>query len=435
MRIQQPANSNGSAPRDLDAPRPDDLPDLAPDDLIASLRIRDWLLSDEVREKKHSELLDALAARLNAIGVPVDRMTTAIDALHSEYSGIGRIWTKEQGSSFRLFPHGTQSDEVYARSPFAHVHRTGEWLLLDPDTTPDSAFGVVPELKAAGSHAYLCIPMDFANGTEAGLTFSSYTTGAFDGRAMAVLRSVAPTVAAAMEIRALGQRLDNVLRIYVGDEPHRAILSGAIRRGQVSRIKSAILFADMRSYTQITSTLDPESAVELLNTFFDCLVPPIESEGGEVLKYMGDGLLAIFRDRGDDTGQSAQAALSAAVSGLVHLEDANKEGLFPVRVTAGIALHHGEAAYGNVGSGNRLDFTVIGPDVNLASRIATMNKILGEPLLMSKAFAEHLWGDPELTGHHKLDGFSDPVPIYRLRFSEAHGGAPGEPTLDLAASG
>ena len=196
-----------------------------------------------------------------------------------------------------------------------------------------------------------------------------------------------------------------------------AILSGAIRRGQVNRIRSAILFADMRSYTRITSTLSPEAAVELLNTFFDCLVPPIEQEGGEILKYMGDGVLAIFRDQADDTGGTAQSALSAAISGLVRLDEANAAGHFPTRVEAGIALHHGEAAYGNVGSGVRLDFTVIGPDVNLASRIAQMNKVLGEPLLMSRAFADHLWGDPELLGNHALDGFTAPVPIFRLRRS------------------
>ena len=183
----------------------------------------------------------------------------------------------------------------------------------------------------------------------------------------------------------------------------------------MSRIRSAILFADMRSYTSLTSSLTPEAAVELLNAYFDCLVPPIEAEGGEVLKYLGDGLLAIFRDRGDDTGGAAQAALTAGTGALALLEEANALGRFPARIDAGIALHHGEAAYGNVGSGGRLDFTVIGPDVNLASRIAELNKALSEPLLMSRAFAQHLWGDPEPLGSHQVHGFPEPVPVYRPR--------------------
>ena len=134
-----------------------------------------------------------------------------------------------------------------------------------------------------------------------------------------------------MEIRVLHHHLDNVLRIYVGDEPHRAILSGTIRRGQVSRIRSAILFADMRDYTRITATLSPEEAVQLLNGYFDCLVPPIEAEGGEVLKYMGDGLLAIFREGEGDRGSAAQAALTAAVQALAQLKAANGAGRFPAR--------------------------------------------------------------------------------------------------------
>lgn len=383
-----------------------------------ALALRDWLLAEGARLEDWDVLLAGLADRLNSLGVPVDRITTAIDALHSEYTGIGRIWTRESGFSFRLFPHGEASERAYERSPFAVAHRTGRWLVLDLPKTPDDAFEIVPELKSEGYSYYVCVPLCFTNGTQNGVTFATRSGQGFDRRALSVLRFVMPTLAATMETRSVNQRLDNVLRIYVGDEPHKAILSGTIQRGQVSRIRSAILFADMRSYTRISSALEPERAVELLNNFFDCLVPPINAEGGEILKYLGDGLLAIFRDRGDDTGQSAQSALSAAVAGLVALDKANRDGHFPTRVDAGIALHHGEAAYGNVGSGARLDFTVIGPDVNLASRIAQMNKILGEPLLMSQAFANHLWGDPEMIGRHRLDGFVEPVPIYRLRAAD-----------------
>jgi adenylate cyclase len=393
----------------------EEIGDLDPELFKPALALRDWLLAEGARLEGWGVLLSGLAERLDALGVPLDRITTAIDALHSEYTGIGRIWTRDGGYAFRLFPHGETSERAYERSPFAEAHRTGRWLILNLATTPDDAFEIVPELKAEGYAVYACVPLCFTNGTRNGVTFATRDPMGFGKRALSVLRFVMPTLAATMETRSVNQRLDNVLRIYVGDEPHKAILSGTIQRGAVSRIRSAILFADMRGYTRISSELEPERAVEMLNNFFDCLVPPIEAEGGEVLKYLGDGLLAIFRDHGDDTGQSAQAALSAAVAGLVKLDEANREGRFPTRIEAGIALHHGEAAYGNVGSGARLDFTVIGRDVNLASRIAQMNKVLGEPLLMSQAFAEHLWGDPEMIGHHALDGFVAPVPIYRLK--------------------
>jgi adenylate cyclase len=128
---------------------------------------------------------------------------------------------------------------------------------------------------------------------------------------------------------------------------------------------------------------------------------------------MGDGLLAIFRDVGDDTGGAAYSALTAALQAVARVETANGERRFPSPVAVGIALHHGEAAYGNVGAGERLDFTVIGRDVNLASRIAGFNKTLGEPILMSQAFAEHLWNSPDPLGAFAIDGFDEETTLYR----------------------
>jgi adenylate cyclase len=377
-----------------------------------ALAVRDWLLAVAASADDLGKVLSGFAERLNALGMPVERMTTAIDTLHSEYSGIGRFWTREEGPSYRLFPHGPESDRIYAESPFALVHRTREWLLLDLSQTADNRFNIVPDLKAAGYRYYLVVPIFFASGSANGITFATRAPEGFSDRALALLRSTLPTLAFILEARALSLRLENVLRIYVGDGPHREILSGTIRRGQVNRVESTILFADMRDFTRITATLTPEAAVDLLNGYFDCLVPPIEAEGGEVLKYMGDGLLAIFRDERLG-GAAAQLALNAAVNGLARLEAANRSGRFPAPIGVGIALHHGDAAYGNVGSGQRLDFTVIGRDVNLASRIAELNKRLGEPLLMSKPFVEHLWGNPSPLGAHEVEGFAEAIEVYK----------------------
>jgi adenylate cyclase len=377
------------------------------------IALANWLLTEAIRLDDAGSLLAGFAERLNAFGVPVERITTAIEALHSEYAGVGRFWTKEEGSTVRLFPHGDRGELIYRDSPFAYVHRTREWLILDVAATADDRFNIIPDLKAEGYRHYVCVPIFFANGTDNGITFATRAADGFGEHGLALLQQIMPALAACMEIRAVNSRLRAVLRIYVGDEPHRAILSGTIRRGQVSRIRSAILFADMRNYAGITSTLPPEGAVELLNAYFDCIVPPIEKEGGEILKYMGDGLLAIFRDLGDDTGGAAYSALTAALQASARVEAANRKGRFASPVAVGIALHHGDAAYGNVGSGERLDFTVIGRDVNLASRLTHLNKALGEPVLMSQAFVERLWDSPELVGAHSLEGFEEPVPVYR----------------------
>lgn len=377
------------------------------------IALREWLVTVASRMEDFNEVLIGFIHRLTELGLPLDRVASAIETLHSEYAGIGRFWTREEGTVVRYLPHGERRETVYQRSPFAHVNRTGEWLLLDLEKTPDDLFPVIPDLKEAGYRHYLTVPIRFTNGAENGISFATRAAAGFGERGLTILRLVMPSFTVVTELRATSNRLDEVLRIYVGDDPHRAILSGAIQRGQVTRIRSAILFADMRDYTRISSTLSPESAVEILNNYFDCLVPPIEDEGGEVLKYLGDGLLAIVRDRGDDTGGAPQSALTAATKALRRVQAANSEGRFPVPVHVGIALHHGNAAYGNVGSGRRLDFTVIGRDVNLASRIAELNKRLGEPLLMSKAFVEHLWGNPAPLGAHKVDGFEEAIEVFK----------------------
>jgi adenylate cyclase len=377
------------------------------------IALRDWLVTVAARMEDPNEVLTGFIAQLIKLGLPIDRAASAIEALHSEYAGIGRFWTREEGTVVRYLPHGDRREAIYQASPFAYASRTGEWLFLDLAETPDDLFPIIPELKEAGYRHYLTIPIRFTNDAENAISFATRSPEGFDQRGLTILRLVIPSFSVVTELRATSNRLDEVLRIYVGDDPHRAILSGAIQRGQVTRIRSAILFADMREYTRISSTLSPESAVELLNNYFDCLVPPIEDEGGEVLKYLGDGLLAIVRDRGDDTGGAAQSALTAAINGLRRIQAANNEGRFPVPIDVGIALHHGDAAYGNVGSGQRLDFTVIGRDVNLASRIAELNKRLGEPLLMSKPFVEHLWGNPAPLGAHGVEGFEEAIEVYK----------------------
>ena len=212
-----------------------------------------------------------------------------------------------------------------------------------------------------------------------------------------------------------------MLRIYVGDEPRQAILSGNVKRGQVSTIRSAILFADMRDSTLHTVELGAVGAVELFNAFFDCLVPPIETRNGEVLKYMGDGLLAIFREPAGGVPDASSRALAAARDAFATLDEFNAKHPDKPRMRAGIALHYGEAAYGNIGSGTRLDFTVIGRDVSLASRIADMNRTLDEPLLLSDAFLRQLGEDATLIGRFPAKGFSDPVEVYRTGLSSGEG--------------
>ena len=384
--------------------------------------LRDWLINEAVRLPDLSTVIEGIAQKLNTMGVPVDRMTTAVEYLHCAYAGIGRYWSKQEQSSTVYFPHEGLIEALYRSSPIYYVHQTREWLHLDLSRTPDTLFSVIPDLKLSGYTFYICIPIFFANGSGNSITFATNAAHGFTQQHMHILRFLMPIISIVMELRATIRQLDDVLRIYVGDEPHRAILSGVIRRGQVSRIRSAILVVDMRDYTRISSKMSPEQTVALLNDYFDYIVPPIEAQGGQVLKYMGDALLAIFRDETEDTGTATRAALNAAIDMIHRISEARCLGssLYPVEV--GIALHHGEAAYGNVGAGQRLDFTVIGRDVNIACRVAKLNKALNAPILMTKTFAHHIWQEQQThqeqqqkhkyVGDYALEGIDEKVQLY-----------------------
>lgn len=384
------------------------------DALRDAVAIRDWLLTEAKHLRDPSGILAGLCERLNNAGVPVDRAVSGVDTLHALHEALGTFWERDTGST-RVEPYlyNNNDDEVFKRSPFYVVNLTGKPVELRLAETPDNAYGIVPVLKEQGYTHYICYPLFFANGDVNVIAFATRAPEGFGEVQKLHLEFALPAFTAVMEITSGAMVLDQILRTYVGDEPHREILAGSVQRGQTSRIRSAILFADMRGYTSRSSKLAPEETVALLNTYFDCLVPPIEAEGGEVLKYMGDGLLAIFRDRGDDMGGAARSALDAAQLALANLDAANAQQAFGSPVDMGIALHHGQAAYGNVGSGIRLDFTVVGRDINLASRLARLNRTLSERLLMSSSFADRLWGAPHRLGSFALDGIDGEVVVYR----------------------
>src|SRR3954453_5276618 len=180
---------------------------LDPTLLSQALAIRDWLLTEAAQLADSGQILPGLAERLIALGLPIERITTAIDVLHSEYAGIGRFWTQEEGATSRRLPHGPEHDRLYDESPFAHVHRTRDWLLLDLSRTPDSRFGIIPYLKAAGYRHYLVVPIFFASGSADRIPFATRAPEGFGEHGLMLLRFALPMLAFILEVRALGQRL------------------------------------------------------------------------------------------------------------------------------------------------------------------------------------------------------------------------------------
>ena len=378
--------------------------------------LMDWMIRRSREAQLPVKTIAQLCDRLVGLGLPLDRYGSSVETLDAEHDAIGRLWLRGLGVTERTYvesPDGA-GDQSYRQSPFHVAAQTRQWVELWLPDTEDDAFGIVPELKAAGFVHYLCIPIALINGTNAWVTFATRQATGFSASDVAVIARLVPTLAMVIDFRSNWVTLQTLLRTYVGAEPQQAILRGNTKRGQVSTIRSAMLFADMRNSVGHTANLSAEDAVAVFNALFDCLVPPIEAGGGEVLKYIGDGLLAIFREARDNPGcNAAERALMAAEDALRAVAKRNLDHPDTLPMHVGIALHYGEAAYGNVGSGVRLDFTVIGRDVGLASRIANMNRPLDQPLLMSAAFVKKLRRRSIALGAYQARGFDEPVEVFR----------------------
>lgn len=381
---------------------------LPPDRMESALRLVDYMLGEARMIEDADDVLAAMSEQIVAAGVPLDRASSIVQLLHAEAVASARFWDRGQGTRSYLFPFDTTTGEEFVASPAAHVLETGEWLTLWLPDTPDESYNIVAELKEAGHKHYTIAPVFMRNGMNGTFSFASNTR--FSDSDLAFLRAVFPALAACQEILATHRVMGEVMRMYVGEEPKKRILSGDVHRGEVMHIRSAILFADMRRFTELTADMEAEAATELLNAYYDCVVPAVEAQGGEVLKFIGDGILAIFRAEGDGSGACSRA-VKAANDGLAKV--AGQQGAPHFEV--GIALHFGEVAFGNVGSGLRQDYTVIGRDVNLAARVAGLCGELNRPLLGSAAFCERLGMQGcENIGEFALKGLGGGQPVFRL---------------------
>jgi len=357
--------------------------------LRLTLAVRDWLVGEAHDISDPNVIIESLCLKLRDAGVPIDQAVSAVEFRHAERAANARIW--EFGSPAREYIYGhDRGSEATGKRPLAEAHRLNEWIFSWLPDMPDDAYDIVGPLKAAGYTHHIAVPVVLPNGMRNGFTFATRARRGFSEQDIAVLRSILPTLAALQEILALRRVMREVMRMYVGNEPHLRILSGDVRRGEVLRIRAAILFADMRDFTLLTSHLSEEAATALVNDYYDCIVPPIDQRGGEVLKFMGDGILAIFRPGEDADSEACLRAFAAARAGMLRVARHNRERDGSISFEVGIALHFGHAAYGNVGSGARLDYTVIGRDVNLASRIADLCAEVGERLILSDAFQSRL---------------------------------------------
>ncbi|MGF6229992.1 adenylate cyclase [Inquilinus ginsengisoli] len=324
----------------------------------------EWLSGDECHDASGAELLAGLGQRLRALGLPVDRLSLHLRTLHPQILARTFAWTEGEPVELRDRDNSIERLPFFAGNPIRRATEARSWLSL---STPEEIAGLeeLDFFQNRNLAVAEVVPLLMGQGPASAVVFATRRPEGFGPDGRALLQRIVPALRGACEIRLLQLAEATLLDTYVGPLTGRRILEGHIRRGDVETLNAALLLCDLRDFTVLSNRLPPEQMLDRLNLYFDQLVPPIAAHGGEVLKFMGDAVLAFFHHQ-DGPAASCAAAFEAARQALTNIHSVSQAG---TPLSAGVALHHGEVAYGNIGSGGRLDFTVIGRDVNLVSRI------------------------------------------------------------------
>jgi adenylate cyclase len=377
----------------------------------------EWILSEESRKQEGPELFDELCWRLLGQGVPLWRANLSIRTLHPQVMGVGYRWWRDQAKIQEfLVRHGMELSRDYLESPMRQAMEEGvtQRFRLDRDDEALQRFPLLAAFRAAGATDYLACPLALAAGSGHVVTWASDAAGGFSDAEVATLQSLLPALGLSLESRMLQRRSAVLLDTYLGRTIGSHILAGEIRRGHGRRLRAVLMSVDLRDSTALADRLPGEALVRLLDDYFEAVGDSVHAQGGEILKFVGDGVLAIFDLVRRSEAEAAAAALAASEEILRRIDVTNENrdivGLDLIRL--GIGLHVGDVIYGNVGAADRLDYTAIGPAVNLVCRIEGLTKSIGRPLLLSDAFARAYGGPLVSLGRHPVRGLAEPQEIF-----------------------
>lgn len=346
----------------------------------------------------------------------VERLFVSMRALHPAFRARTYLWSHDTNRVHTIeWPHGLENRPGYYSSPDHHVHRTGSELRIRrPGEGDVHACDLYGTLRTQGYVDFLIVPLRLGDGTINTLSIATRQPHGFGDRELDWFRERIPLFSVILERHAALESLDAVLDAYLGRGVGQKILRGQIRAGDGELIDAAILMADLHDFTQHATHLDPTATVRLLNSYFDCLVGPISEHGGHVLKFIGDAVLAFFPILPDGAAPSPLEAVVAVRQRLVVLNAERMEASQkPLRHA--LCLHYGRVLYGNIGSSDRLDFTIIGEAVNLTARGVEAAKLLGVEYLFTGAYVER-FGAADLTslGNRTLRNVPEPIELFAL---------------------
>jgi adenylate cyclase len=395
----------------MDAP-----PNIHPVTVHSDRDVLHWLTNDTRDERLLDNIFAELCVRLQRAGIPVKRATLYLMILHPQWLGSRIKWADGmREAKLRRVDYDVRERSEYIDSPANEIHdgatEVRENLECDPSLGRKHA--VYDRMRAKGLTDYVAWPLFHTLGKRAIVTFATDRSGGFDDPHIAGLLKMLPVLGLVSEIRIKNRLARTLLETYVGSHASDLILAGATRRGSGTTVRAAIMICDLRDFTAISDNWPRDYVIDLLNGYFDAMSEPIARHGGEILKFIGDGLLAIFPLSQPSACANLLHAVAEARQAMVALNEKNGEaGRAPLNY--GIGVHVGDVMYGNIGSQTRLDFTVIGPAVNMASRLEALTKQLGRTMLLSRAFVDFVEHDFdfERVGEYPVRGFNDPTELF-----------------------
>ena len=372
--------------------------------------IIDWL-AGAARQLSVVSGFDEFSWRLLAAGFPLLRTTLHVGTLHPQYLGATFVWWRTTGQTVAtLVAHEVAELVARDNNPVLRVAVGGKTLRRRVDVADDELdFPILHDLKAQGATDYFALPVKSSLGTNYMVTYVTDRVGGFAQHEIADLTRVSQRLPLLVDAALQRRIATNVLNAYLGRKTGPKVLAGQIRRGSGEEITAVLWSSDLRGFTERSDRLAGERMIAILNALFDAQAKAIARHGGEILKFIGDGLLAIFPvEDADITAAATHNALAAAMEAVEAVRGLTGEpslaGEPPLEIV--VALHIGPAIYGNIGAADRLDFTVIGPAVNLVSRIETVAKALNVPIIVSDDFARAYGKALHPLGRHELRGLS-----------------------------
>jgi adenylate cyclase len=380
-------------------------------------KLTDWLIDGGRSAANPASFMADTCERLLAAGLPLWRVGVFVRTLHPDIYGRNFIWKPGAEVEVGTVDFKILESPDFHSSPLIIVFQQGLEVRARVDDPLSKRFPIIDELRAEGVTDYVALPLPFVDGTVNASSWTTKQPGGFTDDQLAALRTIVKPLARVVEIISLTRTASLLLDTYVGNRAGEKILGGQIRRGHTETMNAAVWLSDLRGFTALSDRLPAETVVDILNHYFDCQVSAIRAHGGEILKYMGDGLLAVFPidEYVGDAPQVCGHVLEAARESRASI-DALRYPIGEVveRFRFGVALHVGKILYGNIGGGNRLDFTCIGPAVNLAARLEKIASRLHRTVVASEGFAGICRGGWSDLGEFPVAGFSKAARVYGL---------------------